>query len=180
VASILLTKRAMFKIVVALLGIVLIPGIAFGQAADRDLARAAARHQKVSVFDAEGFETTGRLLRVDADSITIQTADGERSFDLLRNVQGVYRRGDSVKSGAQIGGVAGGLFGLWLARNMSCGPLLAPHKPCSALHTLGLMGYMGGIGAGIGVGIDALHRSSTRIYPSLSAHHAGAVISTTW
>ncbi len=170
----------MRKPAVALFVSLLVPGTALGQAVEPELGRAAERHRTVYVVDSSGSETAGRLLRADQDSITILARDGERTFELRDDVQSVYRRGDSVRSGATAGAVSGAVLGLLASMTISCGPLLAPYKRCNAGESLVVIGFGTGIGAGIGTGIDALVRGRTRIYPSLTRRSAGAMISTAW
>jgi hypothetical protein len=147
------------------------------QTVDTDLQKAAERRSTVYVIDSAGNETTGRLLGVEANLIRVQTPNGETSFS-LHEMQAVYRRGDSIRSGAVIGAVTGATLGVLAALNMSCGPLLGPHQRCSALESIVITGYGAGFGAGIGIGIDALIRGRTRIYPAFAS--VGAMISSSW
>ena len=149
------------------------------QTASTDLQKAAERQSTVYVIDGAGIEATGRLLGVEGSLIRVQTPDGETSFN-LHEMRAVYRRGDSIRSGAVIGAVTGATLGVLTALNISCGPLLGPHQRCSALESLVITGYGAGFGAGIGIGIDALVRGRTRIYPVFSGHSAGAMISSSW
>jgi hypothetical protein len=149
------------------------------QTASNDLLKAAERQSTVYVIDSAGIEATGRLLGVEGSLFRVQTPNGEASFD-LHEIQVVYRRGDSIWSGAVNGAVIGATLGLLTASKISCGPLLGPHQRCSALESLGITGSWAGFGAGIGIGIDALVRGRTRIYPVLSGHSAGAMISRSW
>ena len=149
------------------------------QTADTDLQKAAERQSTVYVIDSVGIEATGRLLGVEASVIRVQTPNGERLFN-LDEMQAVYRRGDSVRSGAVFGAVTGATLGVLTALNISCGPLLGRHQRCSALESLVITGYGAGFGAGIGIGIDALVRGRTRIYRAFSDHSAGAMISSSW
>jgi hypothetical protein len=115
------------------------------------------------VTDHNGGETTGRLRTFDASSITIATPRGEQSID-RRDVYVIERRGDSVASGALAGSIVGAAFGAWFTAEWGCGALLDPYKRCPATTFAAVMGMMGGIGAGIGIGIDALFRGRTNIY----------------
>jgi len=155
-----------------------------------DLVRKQAT---IFVVDANGSEFAGRLLRVEPSSLTIATSEGEHTFAPERIIE-IFRRGDSVASGAKIGAVIGAILGGLALKDSGCGPLLAPYTSCSAREYTGTMAITGGIGAGIGIGIDALVRGRTRIYPGKSGrdwpavsvvpdggvHHARLAISTRW
>jgi hypothetical protein len=118
------------------------------QTASVDFLKAAERQSTVYVIDSAGIEATGRLLGVEGSLVRVQTPNGETSFN-LHEMQAVYRRGDSIKSGAVIGAVTGATLGVLTALNVSCGPLLGPHQRCSALESLVITGYGAGFGAGI-------------------------------
>lgn len=139
-----------------------------------------ASAQTVYVLDNNGFEIKGVLETLGPATLTIRTPDGPRHFDLATQVAAVDRKGDSVADGAVFGalilGAVGGVFALG---DQSCGPLLAG-RPCTAREGAATVGLCAAIGAGIGVGIDALRRGRTQIYPSVSRHAAGAVVSLAW
>ena len=144
------------------------------------LVAPAAGAQTVYVLDNNGFEIKGVLERLGPATLTLRTADGPRHFDLATQVASVHRKGDSVANGAVFGalilGAVGGMFALG---DHSCGPLLAA-RPCSGREGAAIVGSCAAIGAGIGLGIDALRRGRTQIYPSVSRHAAGAVLSLAW
>ena len=139
-----------------------------------------ATAQTVYVLDNNGFEIKGVLETLGPATLTIRTPDGPRQFDLATQVASVYRKGDSVADGTAFGalimGAVGGLFALG---DHSCGPLLAG-RPCSLREGAAMVGLCAAVGAGIGVGIDAIRRGRTQIYPSVSRHAAGAVVSVAW
>jgi hypothetical protein len=140
----------------------------------------AATAQTVYVVDNNGFETKGILETLGPATLTIRTAEGLRRFDLATQVTSVHRKGDSVKSGGVIGAVVlGTLAGLYALGDQSCGPLFNPRR-CTLREGAVFVGGGAAIGAGIGVGIDALRRGRTRIYPSVARHAAGAVVSVAW
>jgi hypothetical protein len=140
---------------------------AFAQSADSPFSDLIRKQKTVFVFDANGNEYVGPLLRVEPSSLTIATADGEQSI-AREKVSEIYRRGDSVKSGAIIGGAVGAILGGLALKDGGCGPFLGPYQSCSVGEYAGAMAVVGGIGAGIGVGIDALFHGRTRIYPGRS------------
>ena len=162
--------------VFALLAWLLVPSTA--------LAQTLASHQFptdhpiVYVLDFAGQETAGLLQHVDVSSITIRAVDSQKSFKLA-DVYAVYRRGDSVWSGTVIGAVSGAVLGALMAGDAPCGGLLTS-RPCTFGETAAIVGFMSGIGAGIGMGIDALVRGRTQIYPFISRRGGGVSIISDW
>lgn len=101
----------------------------------------------VWVADAQGRESKGRILSLSADALALEGA-GDRTFGAPDVTTIMVRRDDSLRNGALIGlGVGGGL-GL-------VGCLASAEGGDQAWCALASAFY-GGIGAGIGVGIDAL------------------------
>ena len=140
----------------------------------------SAAAQTVYVLDNNGFETRGVLETMGPETLTIRTTDGPRQFDLATEVASVHRRGDTVLDGAVFGAlIMGAVGGVVALGDHSCGPLFAA-RPCSAREGAAIVGTCAAFGAGIGIGIDALRRGRTQIYPSISRHAAGAVISLAW
>lgn len=135
-----------------------------GQSVDPRFSDLVRKQEIVFVVDANGMEFVGRLLQVEPSSLTISTSDGEKSFAPER-VSELYRRGDSVASGAKFGAVVGAILGALGTKDGGCGALLSPYKSCPVQTYAANMAIIGGLGAGIGVGIDALFRGRTRIYP---------------
>jgi hypothetical protein len=158
---VILPRRAVVPCV-AVLAWIGAPAMALAQSPAQE--RTTTKHPFVYVIDSVGIETAGRLLRVGPTSFSIETATGVTSFDWTA-VSEVYRKGDSVWSGFRSGAVIGAGFGLVVARNVSCGPLLGPAEPCNAQESLAIAGMMGGVGAGVGVLIDALIHGRTPIDP---------------
>jgi hypothetical protein len=132
------------------------------------------KHATVYVMDADGRQFSGRLVRVDPSSFTIGMPEGEQSFQFDR-VATIHRRGDSVASGAGIGAVAGAGLGLGLTKAWGCGALLTGYEVCSAKHYALATAMMGGIGAGIGIAVDALVHGRTEIYPRRATHRSSAM-----
>jgi hypothetical protein len=159
-----------------LLLLCLVPGTAFAQTLAS--SQFPTDHPLVYVVDFAGQETAGLLERADTSSVTIRTLDAEKSF-ALPDVYEVYRRGDSVWSGTVIGAVSGGVVGALLLADAPCGALLTP-RPCTFRETVGILGFTSGIGAGIGLGIDALIRGRTRIYPFVSRRGVSVSVFADW
>lgn len=101
----------------------------------------------VWVTDAQGREVKGRILSLSSDTLTLEGA-GARSFGSPAVTAIALRRNDSLANGALIGlGVGGGLT------LVAC---LANVEGSDAGWCAAAAAVYGGIGAGIGVGIDAL------------------------
>ena len=99
------------------------------------------------VTDAQGREVKGTILSLAADELTLEGRSG-RSFGAPDVATIQVRRADSLRNGALIGlGVGGGLVLVACVANAESGD--------AGWCVLGAAIY-GGIGAGIGVGIDAL------------------------
>jgi hypothetical protein len=102
---------------------------------------------KVWVTDAQGREIRGRVAALEADSLTID-AGGLKSFAASDVRFVVERRGDSLGNGALIGlGVGGATFGVACYANTS-----GSDQDWCPLVTA----FYGGVGAAVGVAIDAL------------------------
>jgi hypothetical protein len=135
-----------------------------GQSVDSSFSDLVRKQETLFVVDANGTEFVGRLLQVEPSSVTISTSEGEKSFARER-VSELYRRGDSVANGAKIGAVVGAVLGALATKDGGCGALLSPYESCPVQTYAANMAIIGGLGAGIGVGIDALFRGRTQIYP---------------
>lgn len=150
----------------------------------------------IEVVGPAGNTTRGRLLRADADSLTISRRGREVRFD-RQQVSEVYRRGDSLKSGLLTGLGFGAALGFIAGlSNDHCGALLTPH-PCTGRekwrNAAIAGGLLGSMGLGIGVGIDALvtgrrllyfrqHAGVATITLAPVARHSGAglLVAATW
>ena len=110
---------------------------------------------KVWVTDAQGRELQGKIHSLSSDALTLGT-DGARTF-AARDVSAIRERPpDSLKNGALIGfGVGGGLA---LGACLSYAEGSDDGGWCAAL-----VGIYGALGAGLGVGIDALIPGKKRV-----------------
>jgi hypothetical protein len=135
----------------------------------------------VWITDAGGREARARILGVSRDTVTAAAGDDVmrlRTQDITRIEA---RRSDSVLNGALIGAGAGAAAGLLLCS------LTEPWEFCR--QDAGSMLRVGALGAGIGIGIDALIRGRKTIYeaaprslqiramPILTRHARGLQIS---
>ena len=129
-----------------------------------------------------GEESKGKILSLSPTSIALLTHGERRDFDEGDVSTIVQRRQDSLRNGALWGaGVASVLFGIGLAQ-------VCEGECPSALLATGILFY-GGLGAGIGVGIDALVTSPSVIYerassssrlhlsPLVGRHRSGVAVS---
>ena len=123
----------------------------------------------IRVVEADGRTVEGRFDGVSADALALSVRGGRRlvSRDAIVRIQ--QRCEDSLGNGARTGFLAGAalglLAGLALDREVRSGGALIPIS----------MAVYGGIGAGIGVGIDAFVRVPRTVYEA-SARHASVAI----
>lgn len=115
----------------------------------------------VYVLDDTGVETSGKLIRLNADSLVLLVGDVERHFDAAR-VRRIEKRGDSLRNGMLTGAVLGVLMGLIGARITDC-PGADPGGSCPGFRVATLLGSIGGY-TSFGAGIDALIVVRTRLY----------------
>jgi hypothetical protein len=127
------------------------------------LSVVAAPGQKITVTDAQGQTFSGRIAGLSSSTLTLDVGRQVRELRGSDVVTLRQRRGDSLKNGALIGLATGGAVGM-----VTCGM-------CHVGPGLGAAAVYGGIGAGIGVGIDALIRGQVTIFQRPGA--AGAKVS---
>jgi hypothetical protein len=108
---------------------------------------------QLRVEDQSGVRTTGRLTRLTADEIAIQTDAGERHFT-RETVRQVARRHRPLRAAILIGAGAGVAFGAVAACTGS------EREECADAPILA-----GGFGAGLGLAVGALMPRTTIVYP---------------
>jgi len=122
----------------------------------------------ISVRESNGAETAGKIDRLSSSSLTLVTSGRQREFRETDVNTIRQRRGDSLANGALWGlasGVAaGGVFAAVFCGDCSGGVL--------AVNAL----FVGGVGAGIGVGVDALITRRVVIFERPSGAAALGVI----
>lgn len=126
------------------------------QAVQRDLQTTLRPGMTVWITDALGREEKAQIVDVSADIVTSRVGDEVRRRRADDVMQVSVRRSDSLLNGALIGAGAAVASGLFLCR------LTEPWENCR--DDVGPMLKIGAIGAGIGIGIDALFRQRTTIY----------------
>jgi hypothetical protein len=113
----------------------------------------------VWITDSTGREERTRIVDVAGDVVTTSTGEETRRIRKAEVTRVSARRADSVWNGALIGagvGVASGLF--------FCS-LMEPWETCRG--DISSMSRVGALGAGIGIGIDALIRGRKTLYEAV-------------
>jgi hypothetical protein len=124
------------------------------------------------ITDASGNEEKTRILGVAGDVITASAGDRIRHFRTADIMRIEVRHFDSVLNGALIGAGSMIATGLFLCTAME------PWETCAA--NPGPFMYAGAVGAGIGIGIDALWPSRKTIYDRTRGSlrwHAAPIVS---
>jgi hypothetical protein len=131
---------------------------------------ASSRLSTVYVRDDSGVETSGRLLRLNRDSLVLLVEGAERQFEAA-HVTRIQQRGDSLRNGAIIGAIVGVALGIVTAGFSDC-PGDHPGGSCPGSRAALLL-VSTGVYAGIGTGIDALIPGRTTLYEAASAGRQG-------
>ena len=118
-----------------------------------DLALRVNLDDQLRVEDRSGARTTGRLTRLTADEITLQTAAGEKHFT-RETVRQVAVRHQPLRMAVLIGAGAGAATGAVAA---CTGP---DREECADAPIIG-----GAFGAGLGLAAGALIHRTTIVYP---------------
>ena len=115
---------------------------------------------KITVVDAAGGKTEGRIWNLSRDTLTLTTPAGPRQLGEVNVTEIRQRRGDSLKNGAIIGAVAGTAYFVTMAA------LLGDSDGGDVIIGAAVAGgvVFAGIGAAAGVGIDALITRKQVIY----------------
>ena len=118
-----------------------------------DLALRVNLNDHLRVEDQSGRRTTGRLTRLTAEEITLQTAAGEKHFT-RETVRQVAVRHQPLRTAVLIGAGAGAATGAVIA---CTGP---NHEECADASIMA-----GALGAGLGLAVGALIHKTTIVYP---------------
>jgi hypothetical protein len=111
--------------------------------------------------DSTGREEKTQIVGVSADTVTITAGGDVRRLQLTDVMRVRVRHADSLINGALIGAGAAVASGLFLCN------LTEPWENCR--DDFGPMFRIGAVGAGIGIGIDALIRGRRTIYDAAPA-----------
>ena len=151
----------------AVLVVGLVPGVANAQeTAAKWPGLASSRLSTVYVLDDSGAETSGKLLRLNPDSLVVLVDGHERQFESAR-VTRIQKRGDSLRNGAIIGAVVGVAMGVVTAGISDC-PGDHPGGGCPGSRAA-LFLVSTGVYSAIGTGIDALIPGRTTLYEAPKA-----------
>jgi hypothetical protein len=126
------------------------------QRATNNLEAALIQGMTVWITDAGGREEKTRIVGVSGGVVTATTANDIRRFHAGDITRVRARQSDSVLNGALIGAGAAVASGLFLCTRTE------PWRNCR--DDVGPMLKIGAVGAGIGIGIDALIRGRRTIY----------------
>jgi hypothetical protein len=168
-----------------IVALVLVTSIASAQTAD-DLRGRLKVGQKVSVTDDQGRELKGSITILTADTLTITSGRDRTDVPYARVVR--VDRKDGLKNGALIGLGTGAVLGV-LAIIPDCDPQeFLCGDPGAGNYLAGAL-VVGGLGAAIGTGLDALIGGDQNIYrrgltitasPTIGPHRAGASLAIVW
>lgn len=152
---------------VAILAATLVPGVVSAQGTAQSWpGLATAELSTVYVLDDVGVEASGRLLRLDSDSLVLLIGDTEHRFEAAR-VRRIEKRGDSLRNGAVIGAIVGAAMGLFAAGVSDC-PGNDPSGSCPGTRAAGFL-VSTGVYSAVGTGIDALVVGRTTLYEAPAA-----------
>ncbi len=161
-----------------------VPALAQPPAASIDQLRVLVRPgETVKVLDRSGRETRGVVENLDDAHLTLRAASTTRVFDESEIERVRMRVDDPLTNGARNGFIAGAIFGAmataaWAGEYGNVLPVVVIEAA-----------LFGGIGAGVGVGIDAMittdrvvyqarrRAAGVRLSPMLSADRKGLGVS---
>jgi hypothetical protein len=150
--------------------------------------------QKVRVTDDQGREWQGRIEALAPDNLVLLMKDRQRRDVPYVAILRIDRPHDTLANGALIGFLSGAVYGLLAVvaeENADCEPggFFSCGDPTAAAYVV-LPPVLGGIGAGIGVAIDALIRRDPTLFrrgdsrvmlaPSLGRGVRGLSLSVRW
>jgi hypothetical protein len=130
-----------------------------------DQLRVAVKNgDSVTVTDTEGRRFKGTVADLSASSLVLLVSGNRRAL-VEGDVQTIrQRRHDSLVNGAILGGIVGAGIGFAAVASQTC-------QGCSwdpAYFPVAIAGLFGGMGAGVGVGIDAAFKGKRVIYSKTS------------
>jgi hypothetical protein len=128
--------------------------------------------QKVRITDDQGGEWRGRIDTLAPDNLTVVTHDRQRKDLPYGTILRIDRPNDSLANGALIGLAAGAAFGLAMViGEENCEPsgeIFGCGDPTAGAYVL-VPVVFGGLGAALGVGIDALIKKDPSLYQRAGA-----------
>ena len=143
---------------------------------------------RVSVTDDQGRDFKGRIIRLTSDVLTI--AKGRERTDIPYTDIVKIDHVDTLKNGALIGLGVGSVMGVLMVLPSDCEPgSFFCGDPGPGNYVAGAL-FLGGLGAAVGTGIDALIGGRRNIYqrggrrislsPTVRRDGTGAVLSLRW
>ena len=146
---------------VALVALIAAPSTALGQPTlDRWQGLNPSALQTVFVRDSAGVETTGKLLALSPDSVTLLVDGVERHLDLAQ-IERIQKR-DSLKNGTIAGAIVGVAMGLLSGGLADCSNQ-SRSNDCVGFR-VGMLALSTGVYTGLGAGIDAMIPGRTTLY----------------
>jgi hypothetical protein len=123
--------------------------------------------QEVRITDDQGREWHGRIDALTPDNLTVVTHDRQRTDLAYGTILRIDRPHDSLANGALIGLVSGAALGLGLViAEEDCEPdmgVFGCDEPTAPSYVAAPL-VAGGLGAAIGVGIDALIKKDANLF----------------
>ena len=117
------------------------------------------RGDTVTLTDAAGREVTGKVVDLSSAALALQVADTRQEFPAADVSTIRQRRQDSLENGAKWGFATG--LGLGLLGGLS---VAAGHAEIGVGTAAIIALFYGGLGAGVGVGLDAMVKGNQVIY----------------
>jgi hypothetical protein len=179
---------------VLVFAILLLAGAPAAAQTEAERIRARVKEgQEVTVTDEQGREFSGRIATVSGDGLRIVSKNAAADL-LYGEIVRIGRPRDTLSNGALIGLASGAAFGFAVMLsedNRSCNPdAFFDCSDPSASGYVVVTALTGGLGAAIGVGVDALIRSDGNLYqrgstrmgvsPALFKGGPGARLSISW
>lgn len=115
---------------------------------------------KITVTDDAGRETTGRIAELSSSSLALLVGDERRDLQATEIDTIRQRRGDSLANGAKWGFGIGAILGFAGSLAVASQEDVEDDVAIVAISTL----FYGAVGAGIGVGVDAMNSAEQVIY----------------
>ena len=154
-------NRSLLLMLVALVALTASPATAAGQPAlEHWEGLSPTALQTVFVRDSTGVETTGKLLALSSDSLTILVDGVERRFE-AGDITRIQKR-DSLKNGTIAGAIVGVAMGLLSGGLADCSNQNRGND-CVGFR-VGMLALSTGVYAGLGAGIDAMIPGRTTLY----------------
>lgn len=163
---------------------------AYAQSAN-EVGDVVRKGQTVAVIDDQGRETTGKISLVSQAALHV-VRDGTTTEIPFERITQIARPTDSLANGALVGLAAGVAFGV-VGATVGTDDCEEYFVPCyeGPRFIIGSALVFGGIGAGIGVGIDALIRHdrivyrrgsglTARVAPLVGRGRTGALLTVRW